>query len=158
MRRLTFWLAMIAGCGAVPAAQACKIIYRADPAADFIRDAGVGGANIHVIFSGEIVSVSEYRAADGSLVRDMAVRPERWWRGERRGLVLVRSVTPTGPFPCSPPPPLIAKEGEQWLIFGWLRDGRVQPYADPRVSMPLAQVPPALSKALERIGRAGPPK
>ncbi|MBT2117388.1 hypothetical protein KK141_02750 [Dyella sp. LX-66] len=158
MRKLAMFIAASCWLACASVAQACKPVYHADPVADFIRDARISASPGFVIFSGDIVSVSEYRNAGGDLVRDTAVRTEHWWLGSGLGLVLVRSITPKEFPPCGPPSPLAAKEGERWLIFGWARDGRIEPYTDPRVTMPLLHGhPPAdMTRKLERIGRGVP--
>lgn len=154
MRTLLACLLVIGWLVSGSEAQACKPVYHANPARDFIREAGNNLTPAHVVFTGQIVSVSDYRDRDGNHVRDTAVRSEHWWLGKGRGLVLVRSIAPQGFSPCGPPLPLQAKEGERWLIFGWWRDGRIEPYTDPRVSMQLPgeRMPAGMAQELKRIG------
>lgn len=153
MRNMAMYLAVIGWLVSGPAAQACKPVYHANPARDFILGTVGNPTPLQVIFTGEVVSVSDYRDRDGNDVRDTAVRSEHWWLGGGRGLVLMRTVTPRGFPPCGPAPMLEAKEGERWLIFGWLRDGRIQPYTDSRASMRLVhgQVPANVARELKRI-------
>ena len=154
MRKIATYLAVIGWLVSGSVAHACKPVYHANPARDFIREAGNNLAPAHVIFTGQVVSISGYRDRDGNYVRDTAVRSEHWWLGDGRGVVLVRTITPPAFPPCGPAPTLEAKEGERWLIFGWWRDGRIEPYTDPRVSMPLPgeRMPAGMAQELKRIG------
>lgn len=104
--------------------------------ADFIRDSRLEQPVSSVIFTGEVLSVRDYRDAKGNNVRDTTIHANQSWMGGVTGNVLVRSITPPTLLPCSPPPALEAKAGEQWLVFGWAHDGWIAPYIDARVTVP----------------------
>jgi len=160
MRRLSLPLVVALWGMSIPPAQGCHIVYHKNPARDFIRDSRLDPPFPQVIFTGEVISVNDYRNADGDIVKDTIVRPKRWWMGTLESPVVVRSITPTTPLPCGPPPPLAAKVAEQWLIFGWAHDGWIEPYTDARVTAPLenGKVAAAIAKDLRRIDRDSPKK
>ena len=155
MRTVVFGWALFAAFGFVPAAGACHLVHHPDPVRDFLRERRLVPPSSAVVFSGKVISVSEDRNADGDRNRSIAVEPTRWWIGNGHGPVVVRSVTPSLVPPCGPPPPLEAKAGERWLIFGTVRDGWVEPDTDSRLSLRLlhGRVPSATQRALRAAAR-----
>jgi hypothetical protein len=155
MLKTNIWLWLFFWGLSASTAQACKPVFHENPARDFIQDSRPTPTTQLVIFVGEFLSVSDHRDSAGNIIRDTTFQVSKWWISDLKDPVSVRSTALAALTSCGPQPGLEAKVGEQWLVFGWVSDGRITPYLDSRVTMPLTngRIPPATLRELDRIKR-----
>ena len=82
----------------------------------------------HVIFLGTVLSVEEEQVGEGVTTQNIEFRATRWFGGEAQETVSVRGVI--GSYrgtDCEGVVDFSAKKGEEWLMFGQLYEGKVNP-------------------------------
>lgn len=81
-----------------------------------------------VIFVGTVLSVGEKKIGkNGTSIQNIEFRATRWFGGKAQATVSVRGVIWSNQGSCEGVFDFSAKKGEEWLIFGQLHEGRVNP-------------------------------
>ena len=104
-----------------------------------------------VIFLGTVLSVGEKKVGkDGTFTQNIEFRATRWFGGKAQEIISVQGVTGNyrgtdceGIFDFS------AKNGEEWLIFGQLYDGKVKPDRFRSQKLVNGTIPDSLLKELK---------
>ena len=80
-----------------------------------------------VVFAARVVSIEEHKE-HGVLVQTAQLRTSRWWRGKQMPEVLVIGEKGRGAgTSCFGVFDFVMKEGEEWLIVGQMKDGKISP-------------------------------
>lgn len=81
-----------------------------------------------MVFTGTVTSIALAQTFDDGYVYDVKMNPERWFVGEKKQEVVIRSYVSRRSDPdCPSIRGFRAEVGEQWLIFGESFETKVEP-------------------------------
>ncbi|WMW81935.1 hypothetical protein RF679_06525 [Undibacterium cyanobacteriorum] len=101
-----------------------------------------------VIFAGQVMTVTERREG-GVIVQTVKIKTSRWWRGEVQSELMVMGKKGAGAgTSCAGVDDIVFTKGQEWLIVGELKDGKVIPRR--WLSRPLFEQE-AKTKSLEQL-------
>ncbi|WP_162791441.1 TonB family protein [Dyella tabacisoli] len=147
LRIFSIWLAVVSALFAF-SAQACSPATYPDPVMHFLQQDGPGA----MVFVGVVTSVKSQGDAKKNISQDIVFRPTRALRGNYNESLPVRGFITTDPLaPCGNFFDFTAREGEEWLIFGHLRDGVVYPDKASSRQIKNGTVPPHVLSLLKQL-------
>lgn len=104
----------------------------------------------HVIFLGTVISVEEKQVREGVSAQNIEFRTARWFGGKPQNTISVRGFIGSWQGTnCQGMSDFSAKTGEEWLIFGRLHDGKVNPDSELSRKIVKGEIPAALLKELK---------
>lgn len=118
------WLSIASAIFAFPV-QACSPVFYPDPVKHFLQIDEPGS----VVFVGVVTSIKQTDSAAQGGPQDIGFHPTKVLRGTFDGSQPVRGFITVNPIsaPCGSFFDFMASPGQEWLIFGTIRDGVVYP-------------------------------
>src|SRR5437868_6241554 len=93
-----------------------------------VSDYTLGRIPDRVVFFGRVATVREIERSRGTIMYELELAPSQWFSGEEHSSIVVRGMKGSAPgTDCADQFDLVATVGEEWLIFGQLYDGKVNP-------------------------------